>query len=299
MKPLIDALRCMGVEIIDDGGRLPLRVRGGNIKRRVVEISGNVSSQYISSLLFLGVKEGIDIHVLDDAVSRGYIDLTLNVLEEAGVNFYRDGYRFFHVDPMDIGGKRYEVPGDYSLVSFFIVAAAINGRIRILGLDRRVVQPDRRLLDIVREMGGVVKWSHGVLEVSSSPLEGIEISLRSSPDLLPVVSVLAAFADGETRIYGVEHARYKESDRIFSTSLNLRRMGVDVEEYSDGLIIKGGSPKGGVFYSYGDHRVAMAFIIASLFLDRPSLIRDVGCIWDSYPYFLGDFSGVGGRFELV
>ncbi len=302
MKQLIDALRQIGVEILDNNGHLPIVINGGKIKNREVTISGKISSQFISALILLGSKIGIKVIVEDEMVSKGYIDITLRTLEEAGARLYIDRYKYFEVFPSDLKGGERIVPGDYSSAAFFIAAAAIGGRVTINGLEKNDVQPDKKILEIVREMGAIVKWRNNEVEVSHGELTGIEIDCRDTPDLIPIVSVLGAYANGTTIISGGEHARYKETDRIKTTTINLRKMGVNAIEKNDGLVIYGGKRLGqspAYFNSFGDHRIAMAFIIAALFHKKPCRVYGVEVIRDSYPEFFTDLSKVGGRFRIV
>ncbi len=299
MKDLIVALKHMGIEVLSNNYRLPIVIRGGRIKVKQVGISGKVSSQFVSALILLGSRIGIEIFVEDELVSKGYVDMTLKVLKEVGIGYYRDGYKYFNIIPGHINNGVYVMPGDYSSASYFIAAAAIGGKIKIRGLEREDVQPDRKILWIVREMGAHVSWRNDELEVCPGELEGVEVDCRDMPDLLPIVSILGAYAKGKTVVYGVKHARYKETDRIKTTVANLRKMGIKTEESKDGLVIYGGEKRNAVFNSYGDHRIAMAFIIASLFLDKYSKVLDVDVIRDSYPSFFESLKIVGGRFRLA
>lgn len=300
MKDLILALKSMGVKVKSNNYHLPITIYGGRIRNKSIEISGLTSSQFISALLLLGCKIGIDIFIKDDLVSKGYIDVTLDVLNNAGIKYYRDDYKYFHVEPSEIRGKLYVIPGDYSSVSYLIGMAAIGGKIKIYGLRRKDPQPDKKIIDIVGQMGAKVIWRNKYIEIRSNALEGIEIDCGDTPDLLPILSVLAAYAKGKTIIKNVGHARFKETDRIKTTFLNLREMGVRVYQKSDGLIIWGGNRrKKARFYSYGDHRIALAFIIASLFLEEKSIIHDIDVINDSYPTFFNDLRSIGVRYELI
>ena len=300
MKDLIIALENMGVKIRSNNHHLPLTVWGGDINNRSIEISGRVSSQFTSALLLLGLKTGIEIVVKNDLKSRGYVDITLNVIREAGGKYYRDDYKYFKVFPNEVKPGIYKVPGDYSSSAYLIAAAAIKGHIKIIGLRKDDPQPDRKIIDIVKKMGAEVSWRGEILEVSSGELEGIDVDCSDSPDLLPIVSVLGAFAKGKTLITGALHSRYKESDRIKASLTNLRRMGVYAHEYRDGLEIYGGiSRRGTIFTSYNDHRIVLAFMIASLFMRGRSIIRNIDVVDDSYPSFFKDLKSLGGRYVLV
>lgn len=291
---LVTALKNIGVKIWSNRGRLPIIIEGGSINRNEVSIKASKSSQFISALMLLGAKIGLTIHTVGEVVSRKYIDLTINCLREAGVNIYRDEYKLFHITATDMKGKNYVVPGDYSSASFIITAAAIGGEVSIRGLKPPDNQPDSKILEIVNNAGASAEWRRSELVVSKGKLEGFETNLRDSPDLLPATAVLAAFAKGRSIIKGIAHTRHKESDRIYSVTRNLYRMGIKVEYFNDKLIIYGGRPRANILYSYGDHRIAMAFTVASLFLDKPSKVLSVDVIDDSYPMFIQHIRSLGG-----
>lgn len=291
---LLTALRSIGVKIVANGGKLPIFIKGGSINNREVSIKASKSSQFISALMLLGAKIGLTIHTIDDVVSRKYIDLTIKCLEEAGVKIYRDDYKLFHVEAKELIGREYIVPGDYSSASFIITAAALGGEVSIKSLDPLDKQPDLKILEIVRGAGASVIWREDELLVSSGRLESFETSLKDSPDLLPITAVLAAFARGRSIIRGIAHNKYKESNRIHSVRKNLSRMGIKVECTGEKLIIHGGRPRANIFHSYGDHRIAMAFTVASLFLNKPSKLLNVDVINDSYPTFIQHIRSLGG-----
>ncbi len=298
IKDLALAIEQIGAEILSQEDRLPLVVKGGRIKNKEISIDASKSSQFLSALLILGAKIGLTIHVPKAPVSKGYIDITLKCLEDAGVKIYRDEYKLFTVDEAEIKGAVYTIPGDYSSASFMILIGLLGDGISIIGLDPNDLQPDKKILDISRCVGAQVRWREKRLIVSGGKLESFEVDLRDSPDLLPITSIIAAFAKGKTLIKGIKHNRLKESDRVKSVAINLKRMGVNVEVYEDEMIIYGGKPQASTFYSFGDHRIAMAFTVAALFLERPSKISGVEVTRDSYPQFFEHIKRLGGVIEL-
>lgn len=218
--------------------------------------------------------------------------MTLDVMEKFSVKVeYSDGV--FSVEPARYRGREYTVEGDYSSASYLAGAVAVaGGEVRIENLFRDSRQGDRIILDIIREMGAdIVVGDDHVVVSSTGELSGVQVDLHDAPDLLPTVAALGALADGRTEIRGVEHARYKETDRIRTCATELGRLGVDVKELRDGMVIEGGV-RGGVVSSHGDHRLAMAFTLIGLregitvrdgevfsvsFPDFPERMRSIGC----------------------
>ncbi len=297
MKPIIDALTQIGIHIESNSYRLPIKILGGRITRKAVDIDASISSQFVSALLISGSRIGLEIHTKGEPVSRNYIDITIKCLREAGVKVYRDDYNLFHVEATEPKGKIYTVPGDYSSAAFFIVAAAISGEIVVKGLNLDDIQPDKKIVDIVTEAGASIEYKRGSIRVEMGRLEGFETDLRDAPDLLPITSVLAAYSNGKSIIHGVKHARYKESDRLESVAKNLKAMGVDVKTDEDKLIIYGRGDKGikgGLLNSFNDHRIAMAFAIAAIHAETPSVLMGASIIDDSYPGFINDLIKIGG-----
>ncbi|WP_321210840.1 3-phosphoshikimate 1-carboxyvinyltransferase [Methanothermobacter sp. DP] len=294
MQPLLDALKPLGVEAVSSrmNGLPPVIIRGG-FRGGETSIDGSLSSQFISSILIAApLSEGVDLKVEGEFISRPYVDMTLDVMEKFSVPVeYSDGV--FSVEPSRYRGRKYTVEGDYSSASYLAGAVAVaGGEVRIENLFRDSRQGDRIILDIIREMGAdvVVRDDHVVVS-STGKLSGVQVDLHDAPDLLPTVAVLGALADGRTEIRGVEHARYKETDRIRTCATELGKLGVEVKELRDGMVIEGGV-RGGVVSSHGDHRLAMAFTLIGLregitvmdgevfsvsFPDFPERMRSIGC----------------------
>lgn len=283
--PLLRALREIGAET--SSSDFPPVVIKGPVRGGRVRIDASLSSQFLTALLIIGPKIGLEIEARGD-VSRPYVDITVDLMRhfgadvdvEKGVYLVRGEYRPSH----------YLVPGDYSSASFLLAAGVLAGRVRVTGLSER--HPDERIVDVIKSMGGIIRKGDGWVETERSELEGITVDLSQSPDLLPITSVLASFAKGKTEIKGVEHARVKESDRISSMVFNLREAGINVVERRDGLIIEGGMPRGGMFRSFGDHRVEMAMVVLGLAAEGTSRVEG-GRYVDSYPGFIEDLSSLG------
>jgi 3-phosphoshikimate 1-carboxyvinyltransferase len=269
MQDLLDALLPLGVNVFStrDNGKPPIIVKGG-IDGGKSYINGNVSSQFISSIIMASpyAETPVDLHVKGEFISKPYVDMTLDLMGKFKVEVdYERTEKSFHIEPQTYRSLDYTIEGDYSSASYIIAAASsLNSDVTIQNLMKDSKQGDKLILDIVKEMGSEVKIKNNEVEIHGhGRLDGIEVNLQNAPDLLPTVAALGAMADGTTHISGVEHARYKETDRIHTCAMELSKLGVSVFEENDGLIIRGGV-HGGVVNSHMDHRLAMAFYIIGL-----------------------------------
>lgn len=303
MQPLIDSLVELGVECrsLQGNGRAPLIVRGPN-RGRASHIPGDVSSQFISSLLISSpVKEvDTDIILTTPLKSRPYVQITIDMMKKYAVDCSesREGFR--------VPGRQkyrptdYTIPGDYSSAAFPLAAGALAGSVRVRGLDPADRQADRRILDVLRELGASVEVRGKEVTVSCAEMEAADIDLADSPDLFPIVCVLGTRAKGRTIIYNAEHVRFKESDRIRSTTQFLTAMGARVEERPDGCVIEGPCRlRGAEVNSLGDHRILMAATVAGLVAEERTLISDAECYEISYPTFLRDMRSIGAEIEVI
>lgn len=293
--PLLDALNQLGAraESSRGNGQAPLVIRGP-IDGGSVSIPGDVSSQFITALLMAGAitAEGIDIELETALKSAPYVDITREVLDAFGIKTEADPDGF-HVP----GGQAYEpedgeysVPGDFSSLSYLLAAGAVagDGPLRL----RRAfpsAQGDTAIVDILAAMEAELSWDRddGVITVWESDLAGTTVDVGDTPDLLPTIAVLGAVADGETRITNAEHVRYKETDRVAAMAEALTRMGAEVEEFEDELVIHGGDSTlaGAVLDGRGDHRIVMALAVAALSAEGETTIRGAEHVDVSFPGF--------------
>ena len=300
VKPLLDALAVLGVEsrTVENGGCPPVVIQArGRLEGGTVTFRNAESSQYISSLLIAApcAAGPIEIRVEGDTVSKPYIDMTMDVMKQFGVEAaaHEGVYRVNALPrylPCD-----FTVEGDISSASYFFLAAALcRGKVRVENLNAGTIQGDLRVLEIFQRLGCRVSKGVGWIEVSGeAPAEGdFHFDMADIPDMVPTVAVLSAFRRGRTVISKVPHLRVKESDRIAALVTELNRIGVGAEERTDGLVIEGGSPHGAVIETYGDHRIAMSFAAAGLAMEGIS-IKDEECVRKSFPDFwktLGELS---------
>jgi len=305
MQPLLDALKQLGVEVYSTkgNGTLPIVMKGGNLKGGKVKIRGDISSQFISSLLILSpcVKDDVRITVTTPMKSKPYIDLTLDIMEKFGVKVENKNYREFFIKARQkYIAREYEIEGDYSSASYFLALAAMtHSEITVKNLFKETKQGDRKLLDILKKMGAEVTVRDREVTVKGAKLQGIRANLGDAPDLLPTVAALACKARGKTVIKNVEHARFKESDRIAACSSELSKFGVDMEEKKDGLAIYGtGRLTGARVNSVdklgrADHRMAMALAVAGLAAEGETSIENAECVEISFPDFFNILRSLG------
>jgi len=290
-----DLFKDKGVDLKLNDGKVPAIV-SGKLSAGKFYVPGNITSQFITGMLLaLPLLDGDSEIILTSPLeSEPYVDLTVDILNVFGiiVGKNKNGYTIK-------GGQVYKradyiVEGDYSQAAFFASAAAINGDIRIHGLNEDSLQGDFKIIEILREFGAEINFHGNILEARKAErLRGIKkIDSSQIPDLVPVLSVVAAYAEGETVIYNAGRLRIKESDRIQAVCEMLTAIGTEVTETGDGLIINGTGGKklsGGIVKSFSDHRIAMAAAVAAIGTENGVVIDDMNCINKSYPMFLRDF----------
>lgn len=300
--PLLEALNNLGAQVFSTrgDGRAPLVVKGRMTGGRTPLDS--VTSQYLSALLIstplLEKDTEIDIIRLNEVP---YVDITLWWLDKQNIRYENSSYKTFYIP----GGQKYKpfkevIPGDFSSATFFMVLAAISGGEFILeNLDISDPQGDRQVLDILKSMGAEVRIDGKNITISGRELIGREIDMNSIPDALPAMAVAGCFAEGETRLINVPQARLKETDRIRVMYEELSKLGADVEELPDGLIIRQSKLKGCPLNGHGDHRIVMALAVAGLNIDGDTVIDTAESISVTFPEFVDLVKACGGNAELV
>lgn len=296
IEPLGRELCRNGMDIRSDGARLSC---SGQLRPGAFSLPGNISSQYISALLMtLPLLEGEStLHMEGALESAAYVAMTEEVLRLGGVRTEKTGYGY-----RIPGGQRclfapeLSVEGDYSNAAFFLCAGALSERgIRVTGLDPQSRQGDRAIVPLLEEMGAQVASDGSSVTVRRAALHGITIDASPIPDLIPVLSVVAAAALGETRVIHAQRLRLKESDRLHSTTQMLRALGAEAEELPDGLVIRGGRTlAGGTVDACGDHRIAMSAAVAGGVCRGAVTICGSECVQKSYPDFWTDFQQLKG-----
>jgi 3-phosphoshikimate 1-carboxyvinyltransferase len=298
MSPLLDALDQLGARTLSRGGRAPVAVKG-RMRGGKARIAGDVSSQFLSSLLIAGAaaEKGVDVEVTGKMVSRPYLEITSEVLRHFKVDHSLASQRFYAPGAQRPAAVDFEVPGDYSSAAFMLAAGALaGGPVEVAGL-REDAQGDRAIVAHLKAFGAKVKRTESGCVASSSSLRGTRIDVADTPDLFPILCVVAAASKGESVIAGAKHLRAKESDRIRAMVTMLKALGVGAEELEDGARVLGGGIRGGVVQTQGDHRVAMAAAVAGLAAQNPITIADAESASVSYPEFFKDLRRLGARVD--
>ena len=316
--PLLNALELIGgnYELSDD--ILKVKRKGKNCG--LIEIPGNISSQFITALLMAcpllacKKKNSITISITSPITSYPYIKITLDVLKSFGINIQeilndnKLGKYIISCD-QNYRAQTYEIPGDFSSASFIIVATILSpedSKVVVNNLNFDKPQGDQKIIEILQMMGAkieVFKDKKSVTvtgNLSKYPLTGIAVDIEDTPDLFPILSVVGAYAKGKTELYNASSIRGKESDRISLIAQGLSKMGVKVKEGKDNLtIFHCDHLKGFNINHENDHRIAMALTIASLFANTPSQMSDIEVVEDSYPNFIDDIIKLGAKVEKL
>lgn len=301
MGPLLEALGQLGVKCYSTrmNGCPPIVVFGGGIKGGRANIRGDISSQFISGLLFATpmAENDTDIILSTPLESKPYIDITLDTLKKHGIKIEYSQNAFHIPCGQEYKPHAHHIEGDYSSAAFLLAAAAITGsHIKVKNLLRDTLQGDRVIIDILSEVGVDINVGDDFVEVkgANEQLNSFTVDMRDNPDLVPVCVVLACITNGESIIHGVRRLRFKESDRISALLSELSKMGASIKFSEDSLIIRGGRElRGAEIDPHGDHRIAMACAVAALRASGETVIRDAECINKSYPNFVKDMRLLG------
>jgi 3-phosphoshikimate 1-carboxyvinyltransferase len=290
---LVLSLNRLGIDAccLNNDGCPPVRVRGsGSIPGGKVRIRGEKSSQFLSSLLLVSpyCKSGMEIEVDEPLVSRPYVELTVQVMEDFGIQVKHESLRHFWINQeQSYRGRDLQVEGDVSNASYFWAAAAVTGgKVDTGNIQAKSKQGDMGFLEMLATMGCRVEKTYtGVSVEGGGSLKGLDVDMSTMPDLVPTLAVLGLFAKGKTSIRNVSHLRYKESDRLHALTMELSRLGGKVDEFPDGLLICGGEKlRGAEVETYNDHRLAMSLAIAGLRVPGVR-IKNAQCVNKSFPQF--------------
>ncbi len=300
--PLLNALNDLGAEAFStrSSGMAPIVVRG-KMRGGRVYIDGSISSQFISALLIACpfAQNRTTIMIKGELKSRPYVNITIDMLRDAGAKIEADeGANSFTLPPeQEYNLKSYNVPGDFSSASYMMAAGALCGEVTIRNLFPSE-QGDSALIDILAKMGAQISWDKkkGEVRVSKSELRGINVDVGKTPDLVPTLAVLGAVSEGTMIIGNAEHVRYKETDRLHAMTVELKKMGVDIREEKDRLVIHGGAIKGAKVHGWDDHRIVMALAVAGMVAGETT-IDSAESVSISYPGFFEDLKKVGAAVE--
>ena len=299
MGPSIDALRALGATVIDAGapGHLPVDVSGGPLAGGRIDVPGDASSQFISGLLLAApaMRTGLTIRAVGTLVSRPYVDMTVAVMAAFGVIVGRPDEATWVVAPQAYTGRSYAIEPDASAASYaFALAALTGGRVTVEGLGTDSLQGDVAFVELLARMGADVHQTATRTTVAGTGrLRGIDADMGDISDTAQTLAVVAAFADGPTRVSGIGFIRGKETDRIGAVVTELRRAGVEATEEPDGFVVHPGPVRPATIETYDDHRMAMAFSLLGVRV--PGIrIADPACVAKTFPGYWAMLDGMRG-----
>ena len=295
-RPLDDYFRIFdekGILYKKEGNTLFVK---GNLTGGTYYLRGDVSSQFITGLLFALplIEEDSVIEITTRLESRGYVDMTLDVLRKFGIEVVCDENRYKIKGGQKYRAEEYIVEGDYSQAAFFLAM----GDVLLSGLDENSIQGDKEIVDVYRRMGMDIEFENGVYKTNGKATKNIEVDVSQIPDCVPVLAAVMAVTKGEGRIVNAARLRIKESDRLQAIAEELKNLGADVFEGEDYLVINGKENlSGGVCSSHNDHRIAMAIATVSPFCTGEVVIKGADAVNKSMPDFWERFERLGGNID--
>jgi len=289
---LVEAMRPLGAELDCELGTNcpPVVVKASGLAGGSTTVAGSISSQYLSAMLMAVpcAKAPVEINVSGELVSKPYVDMTLGVMAQFGVEVQCREHRQFRIEPQAYRGTQYDIEPDASAASYMFAAAAVTGgEVTVEGLSQYALQGDVDFVEALEQMGCGVSYGDDLITVQGGELTGIDIDMNAISDTAQTLAVVALFANGPTRIRNVAHMRHKETDRVFALVEEIRRLGVEAEEHDDGLTVHPGPIFPATIETYDDHRMAMSFALVGLKTDGIR-IADPGCTAKTYPEFFSD-----------
>ena len=300
LEPYFRIFEKQGIKYEMCNGKLPLSI-DGRLTPGEFQLEGNISSQFISGLMFaLPLLDGdSQITITSELQSKPYIDLTMKALKDFSIYIENHDYRAFTIrGNQKYAARSYTVEGDFSQAAFWLTAGSLGSEVLCRGLDMDSMQGDKSVIDIIGEMGGKIVVSANTVRALPSDTRGTVIDASQCPDLVPILAVLGAVSEGRTEIVNAERLRYKESDRLKAISSELAKLGACIKEMQAGLVIDGReSLRGGKVDSWNDHRIAMALAIAATKCKEPVIISNASCVNKSYPDFWEHYKVLGGRID--
>jgi 3-phosphoshikimate 1-carboxyvinyltransferase len=303
MQPLLDALSSIGAKCNSKDGNPPVTIEG-SVSGGEIKIPGNLSSQFISSLLISAplTQKGINLSIEGDLVSKPYLDATIATMRKFGVTVQTlIPYKKYNISPQIYKNTTFTVPIDFSSLALLLSFTVLNGNnVIIKGSIGNLPQGDEAFIDFLEQLGVSVIISNDEIKVKSpDKLKGGVFDLRNSPDLLPPLAILSLISSEPIEIVNVKHARLKETDRIAILSRELPKIGINVEEKEDGLILESsGNLRSAELNSENDHRLFMAFCIAGTYIGD-CVVTDSKSVEVSYPSFIQEMNRLGAKIQTI
>lgn len=298
LETYFDIFKEQGIRYSNTEGILNLMVKG-DFNNGEFYLPGNISSQFITGLLFsLPLLKGDSKIILTTELeSKGYIDLTIECMKEFGVIIENNNYKEFLIKGnQKYISRDYKVEGDYSQAAFYLCANALGNEVELEDLKLDSLQGDKEVIEILERMGMTFEFNKNIKSKVNGELNSTLIDASQCPDIIPVVSLVAALSKGRTEIINAKRLRIKECDRLHAIYSELTKLGAQIVEKEDSLIIDGVEElEGGVdVWSFKDHRIAMTLAIAATICKNPIIIKDYNCVAKSYPNFFEDYKMLGG-----
>ncbi len=298
LDPFLEIFDRDNIKYTKNDKYLPLEVEG-TLKPGYYPIRGDISSQFITGLLYaLPLLDGDSvIEITTNLESKGYIDLTLDILSKFGIEIINEDYHKFYIKGnQKYMPNNYEIEGDFSQSAFFLVADMLGAHINLKAMNLSSFQGDKKILEDIKSFGGNVEVNTNYIKCNTNSINSATIDFSQSPDLGPALTVLASLAKGESNFINASRLRIKECDRITCMKEELNKLGANIKELPDGMIINGVERlKGNIVDSHNDHRVAMALAMASLKCDGEIKILNAQCVSKSFPHFWEVFEALGGK----
>ncbi|MFM8427684.1 MAG: 3-phosphoshikimate 1-carboxyvinyltransferase [Chloroflexota bacterium] len=290
IRDLVDSLTQLGAKLEPTNNCPPVKITANGLPGGKTTIAGDISSQFLSALLMVApyAQTPIEVTLSTDLNSKPYVDMTIAIMKDFGVEIERNQYSRFTIHPSHYSPlSSYAIESDASAASYFFVAPAIcGGTVKVENISRKSVQGDIGFLDVLHKMGCVITESDNSIMVHGpSSIVGVDVDMRDIPDTAQTLAAVAPFADSPTRIRGIASARVKETDRVHATCVELDRLGVRVEEHEDGMTIYPVEKmRAASIQTYNDHRMAMAFSLIGLRFDGVT-IENPACVSKTFPNF--------------
>lgn len=296
---LVDSLREAGaqIEYLKNDGFPPLLIKGKKLAGGSLKVDGSVSSQFLTAVLMSAplYTQQTEIEIIGELVSKPYIDITLHIMKQFGVDVENHDYGKFIIG----GNQKYRSPGkflvegDASSASYFLAAGAIKGgTVRVTGVGQASIQGDIRFADVLAQMGAKITWGDDYIEVQGAPLKGVDLDMNHIPDAAMTIATAALFAEGKTAIRNIYNWRVKETDRLAAMACELKKLGAEVVEGHDFIEIL--PPKTIIeaeIDTYDDHRIAMCFSLVAL-SNTAVIINDPGCTAKTFPDYFSRYHSI-------
>lgn len=304
LQTYYDIFDKQNIQYSTTNGNLPLAIKG-NLRPGIFKLPGNISSQFVSGLLFtLPLLDGDSVIELTSPLeSSSYVNMTLASLAKYGIKIISENHeRYLIKGKQEYQANNNFVEGDWSQAAFWMVGGILGQKLTCHGLDVNSLQGDKIIYQLVQKMGANVMQQQNSILSANSSTHGIVIDAADCPDIVPILTVLASISSGTTKIINAGRLRIKECDRLAAITSELNKMGANIIEQQEGLIINGcpqGLLGGCDVSAWNDHRIAMSLAIAAQCCQAPIVLHGAGSVSKSYPNFWQDYCSLGGRIEVL